>query len=273
MPRIAAVTMTYNEPDFVPIWTRHYARHAGRDTLLTSSITAPTTAAWTGWAMSMRSALPRSPFDEPSRRRLFINASCGSLLEYYDFALHADIDEIVLPNPRQHATLTDYCSAPRGEVTNAIGLNVQHVPALEPALDPTRPVTLQRKPFVWLGSTMCKPLLIRRPVTWSQGGHCCEYPVTFDGLYMFHLRWFDLTLGLKRLAKTRTMPWSDEPTGATYQKMLDDAAPRRCSTALRRGPGAPMSSSIRHAARSWPTCCARLPDHGCPRRMRRTGPA
>jgi hypothetical protein len=47
-----------------------------------------------------------------------------------------------------------------------------------------------------------------------------------------HLRWFDLTLGLKRLAKTRAMPWPDEPTGATYHKMDGEAfaAPILCAT-------------------------------------------
>jgi Glycosyl transferase family 2 len=258
MPRVAAVTMTYNEPDFVPIWTRHYGRHVGPEHCYVFDHGSDD-GSTDGLGDVNVIHLPRSPFDEPSRRR-FINAFCGSLLEYYDFVLHADIDEIVLPDPRRHATLTDYCSTPRGVATNAIGLNVQHVPALEPALALTRPVTLQRR-FVWLGSTMCKPLLIRGPVTWSQGGHCCEYPVTFDGLYMFHLRWFDLALGLKRLAKTRAMPWSDEPTGATYQKM-DDAAftalfnglasrPRRGHVQFDPARGAIMADMLRKVAGSW----------------------
>src|SRR5271166_927807 len=38
-----------------------------------------------------------------------------------------------------------------------------------------------------------------------------------------HRRWFDLTLGLKCLAKRRAMPWPDEPTGATYQTLGDEA--------------------------------------------------
>ena len=41
---------------------------------------------------------------------------------------------------------------------------------------------------------------------------------------MFHLRWYDHALGLRRLAKTRTMAWSESSMGgaAKYQR-LDDA--------------------------------------------------
>ena len=179
---------------------------------------------------------------------------------YYDFVVSADIDEIVLPDPDQHATLAAYCAEPRGPVTNAIGLNVQHVPSLEPPLDLTHPVTAQRR-YVWLSSTMCKPLLIRAPVTWSPGGHCCEHPVRFDGLYMFHLRWFDLGLGLRRLAKTRATPRSDLPTGAAYQR-LDDAdftalfhrladLPRRGHVQFDPARGAIMAEMLRKVAASW----------------------
>ena len=38
-----------------------------------------------------------------------------------------------------------------------------------------------------------------------------------------HRRWFDLTLGLKCLAKTRALPWPDEPTGATHRMLGDEA--------------------------------------------------
>ena len=258
MPRVAAVTMTYNEPDFVPIWTRHYARHVGADNCYVidhGSDDGSTDDL--GAAHVIR--VPRSPFDEPSRRR-HLNEICATLLRRYDFVISADIDEIVLPDPRRHATIAAYCEQPRAEVTSAIGLNVQHVPAREPPLDLSRPVGAQRR-FAWLCSTMCKPLLIRRPVTWSQGGHCCEHPVTFDGLYMFHLRWCDLPLALRRLAKTRSMAWSAEPTGATYQ-LMDDRAhtalfnhfasrPRRAHVEFDPGRGAIMRDMLRQVADSW----------------------
>jgi len=250
--------MTYNEPDFVPIWTRHYARHVGAENcfLFDHGTDDGSTDRLAGFNVIR---LPRSPFNEPSRRR-FVNAFCTSLLEYYDFVVSADIDEIVLPDPDQHATLAAYCAAPRGPVTNAIGLNVQHVPSLEPPLDLTQPITAQRR-YVWLSSTMCKPLLIRAPVTWSPGGHCCEHPVRFDGLYMFHLRWFDLGLGLRRLAKTRATPRSDLPTGAAYQRLGDadfTALFHRLADLPRRGHvqfdparGAIMAEMLRKVAASW----------------------
>lgn len=258
MPSVAAVTMTYNEPDFVPIWTRHYARQVGAANCYVLDHGSDDGSTEGLGAVNVVH-LPRSAFDEPSRRRK-INAFCAELLTRYDFVLHADIDEIALADPRHHATLVDYCASPRAVATNAIGLNVQHLPGVEAPLDPSRAITLQRR-FAWLGSTMCKPMLIRAPVTWSQGGHCCEHPVRFDGLYMFHLRWVDLGLGLRRLAKTRAMPWSDAPTGATYQRM-DDAAftalfnrlaaqPRRGAVQFDPARGAIMAGMLRQVAASW----------------------
>jgi hypothetical protein len=35
----------------------------------------------------------------------------------------------------------------------------------------------------------------------------------FDDLYIFHLRYFDRDVGLRRLAKTRMQPWSHPDTG------------------------------------------------------------
>jgi hypothetical protein len=68
---------------------------------------------------------------------------------------------------------------------------------------------------------MCKPLLIRRPVTWAAGSHSADAPTVFDHLYLFHLRWFDLPQATARLQKTRVMPWARTDSGH-YQRMTDD---------------------------------------------------
>jgi hypothetical protein len=214
---VAAVTMMYNEPDMAPIWARHYAQQLGaRNCYVVDHGSDDGSPESMGPVNVIR--IPRTPFDELQRNRL-ITKLCAALLEFHDFVVHADIDEIVLPDPRHYAGLRDYCEACPRDVTYAIGLNVQHLPMHEAPLDLARPVTEQRR-HVWFGSTMCKPLLIRRPVQWSEGFHCCEAPVQFGDLYMFHLRWYDLGLGLRRLAKTRGLTW-DNATRVPYQRSSD----------------------------------------------------
>ena len=43
--------MTYNEPDFVPIWTRHYTRHVGTEHCYVFDHGSDD-GSTTGWAMS-----------------------------------------------------------------------------------------------------------------------------------------------------------------------------------------------------------------------------
>lgn len=51
---------------------------------------------------------------------------------------------------------------------------------------------LEQRTLVQFVSPMCKPLLIRSPVSWGGGFHCCEHPPEFDDLYLFHLRHADM---------------------------------------------------------------------------------
>jgi hypothetical protein len=68
---------------------------------------------------------------------------------------------------------------------------------------------------------MCKPVLVRKPVTWAPGFHCTTDPITFSDLYLFHLRWFDFAIALRRLARTRAQPWADATAGG-WQRLPDE---------------------------------------------------
>lgn len=216
---IAAVTMAFNEPAYLPLWARHYARQVGggRNCYVIDHGSDDGSTAGLGEVNVIR--IPRSAQDDERRAR-FLSQFCGSLLAWYDWVIHGDVDEIVLPDPGAHDTLAAYCAGRLPDVVTAIGFNLHHLPTVEPPLDLVRPVTEQRR-WARFSSAMCKPVLIRRPVEWAPGFHCAaDAPVVFDRLYLFHLRWFDRTLGLGRLAKTRTMPRADANAGA-WQRLPD----------------------------------------------------
>ena len=61
----------------------------------------------------------------------------------------------------------------------AIGLDVQHLPDEEAALDPRAPFGRQRQ-WVRFSAAMCKPALVRRAVHWAPGFHCCDAPLVLD---------------------------------------------------------------------------------------------
>jgi hypothetical protein len=215
--RIAAVTMAYNEPDYVPIWVRHYARQIGAaHCYLVDHGSDDGSTRDLGPVSVLR--LPRSPQDDPRRAR-FLSDLCAGLLEWYDAVVHTDVDELLLADPAAFPDLAAFAAATTAPAVTAIGLNVQQVPALEPAYDPARPLGAQRR-WVQFCSALCKPALIRRRVAWEPGFHCADAPVAFGDLYLFHLRWYDRDRGLSRLAKTRAMPWAIEGAGS-HQRMPD----------------------------------------------------
>ena len=217
LPRVAAVTMAYNEPDFAPLWAAHYAAELGaRNCFVVDHGSDDGSLDALGGVNLLR--IPRSPQDDRRRAR-FVSQFCASLLTWYDAVLHTDIDEILVADPARHASLATYAASDPRPVVSAIGLDLVHVPDRERPLARGLPVTRQRH---WLrfSSAMCKPVLIRRAVDWAPGFHSVNADPEWGELYLFHLRYADLGRGLLRLAKTRTQPWQEEAAGA-HQRMTD----------------------------------------------------
>jgi glycosyltransferase involved in cell wall biosynthesis len=211
LPKVAAVTMVYNEKEYLPLWLRHYGRHVGAENcFVVDHGSEDGSTEQLGGASRVR--IPRSPYDPP-RQSAFNSQFCASLLKWYDWVIYSDVDEIIMPDPKVAISLRDYCRRPIPDVVSAIGLNIIHRAEHEPPLDLSRPVSEQRR-YAFACSPMCKPSLIRRPVVWSPGSHASDAPTTFDHLYMFHLRWFDLPIGLARLKRTREMAWARQEAGA-----------------------------------------------------------
>ena len=210
LPKVAAITMAYNEAVLLPIWARHYARQVGADHchVIDHGSTDPVTLP----PGMNRLRLPRSPHDD-ERRAAFVSDLTTALLRYYDWVLYTDVDELVLADPLYFRDLPNFCASVASAVSiTAVGLDVQHVPAIETPLDPQRTIGAQRS-WVRFTSAMCKPVLTRQPLRWSPGFHSSEHPLAFAGLYLFHLHWADLALGLERLQKTRQMSWADDQFG------------------------------------------------------------
>ncbi len=215
-PTVAAVTMAFDEPLFVPIWCRHYQRQVGADHCYIVDHGSTERLQTTPGINTVR--IPRSPHDDPKRAR-FVARFVAGLLEYYDWVIHTDIDELVLADPALYQNLPAYCTSVSSTAVTAIGFDIQHVPSLEADFDPARSVGSQRS-WARFSSAMCKPVLTRQPITWAPGFHSSDAPMRFDSLYLFHLHWADRAIGLQRLRKTREMPWAPD-AGGLHQRMAD----------------------------------------------------
>jgi hypothetical protein len=213
--KIAAITMMYNEPDFLPVWVRHYARELGADNCFVIDHGSDDGSAKADGVNFLR--FPRSPQDNNARATL-VSGIAGFLLGRYDAVIYSDVDEIVFADPRLYPSLKAFCAANPAKVISAHGFDVLYMRD-EAAYDPGLPVLRQRS---WLrfAAAMCKPVIIRKPVTWAPGFHCTTDPIMLGDLYLFHLRHFDFGISSRRLARTRAQAWAD-PVAAPWQKISD----------------------------------------------------
>jgi hypothetical protein len=205
--RIAIVTMAYNERVNLPIWIRHYTKHCPGATLFVIDHGSDdgSTSGLTGVNII---ALPRTPFDDQMRVEVVADLQ-HELLGDYDVVLYVDCDEMLVADPRKHASLASFLAVTESEVIAPVGLNLQHLIGTEAPIDLEAPILGQRR-HVRFASGMCKPSIARVPLLWVPGFHWCDrMPDYRADLYQFHLKWMDMGTSLGRLRLTRDMAWSE----------------------------------------------------------------
>ena len=197
--RVAALTMSYNEPVWAGVWARHYAGQLGAEHCTVLDHGSDDGSA-DGLPVPVR-RLARSAVSEAWRTSV-IAEEVRRLLRGYDAVIHTDVDELLVADPEHYSGLLDFTAAARGPVMTAIGLDLHHLPDEEAALDLSQPIGAQRQ-WVRFSAAICKPALVRRVVEWAPGFHCCDAPMVLDRLYSLHMRYADLNAGLRRLGRTR----------------------------------------------------------------------
>jgi hypothetical protein len=221
--RIAIVTMLYNERVNLPIWIRHCKAQCPDATLLVIDH-GSTDASTQGLRGVNVVTLPRSPCDNEVRVGFMADFQ-PALLRFYDLFIYTDCDEMLVADPRIHASLQTFLASVPSEVIAPTGLHMLHVPELEPKLDLGAPILGQRR-FVEFGAGMCKPTIARLPLRWHPGFHCSDrMPDYRTDLYQFHLATMDMDVSLARLRLTRDeMSWSENSLakGQGYHKRASD---------------------------------------------------
>jgi tetratricopeptide (TPR) repeat protein len=227
--RVCAITNVYNEAFNLPIWLKHYGGQVGiRNCVVLDH------GSDDGSTEDLRGAgvirMPRGPvYDERHRMRMVTDLA-NNMLNYYDAVLYSDCDEMLVADPARWEDLTEYCRAMRAPVVHAIGLNLRQDITREGPISPALPVLSQRSLVQFVGA-MCKPLVIREPISWGGGFHSCQHPPRFDDLYLFHLRHADLGQALARLRTTREIRFAREGGGKHHRRDdFDLAEANYCTT-------------------------------------------
>ena len=220
--RVAAFTMVYNEPIFLPLWFRHYGSHLGPENLFVVDHGSTDSSVKESGARNVIH-LPRDDFDENVRLN-FVASFQNALLQYYDIVIFADVDEMIVPHPEKFSDLIDYAGARCENFVTCMGLDVVHFPNRESEFDPMVPVLCQRG-HVRFNAEYCKPLISEVPLNWTTGFHACEFAPRLDpDLYLFHLKLFDRDIALNNLHKSRAVSLSKHALseGQALQWQLED---------------------------------------------------
>lgn len=221
--RIAAFTMVHNEADFLPLWIRHYGREIGVENLYCVDHGSDD-GSTEGIGISITRFPRRRDFDAVVRSFLIANFH-ASLLRSHDAVIFSDADEFLVADPAKYAGLRDAIAANDTPVLRAMGLDVLHRPAEEPALDMALPVFAQRR-RVKFAKYYCKTLVSRVPVRWEPGFHACSvHAQPHPGLFLFHLKYADRDIFARSLAKRRAVTRSarDLDKGYGYQWRIEEA--------------------------------------------------
>ena len=204
--KIAIITMVYNESVNLPIWVRHYRRTAPNANLFVIDHSSDDGSTANLYGVT-KIPLPRDELDERDRT-FFINSLQQGFLRYYDIVIYTDCDELLVPDPTKSANLDTYLWDRPYSYASPIGINVLHIADIEPAIDFTRPLLLQRR-YGQFQSNMCKPLVTRVALTWEPGFHSCNQRPNIDkSLYLFHIKQIDKGEALRRQHIVQQLPWS-----------------------------------------------------------------
>ena len=215
--RVAALTMSYNEPVWARVWARHYSRQVGAEHCYLMDHGSNDGSA-DGLGINVE-RLARSPLEEVERAAR-VGARVADLLREYDAVVHTDADELVIADPRRYADLRAFAAVCEREVITAVGLDVHHLPQDEGQLDWRRAFGAQRR-WVRFSASMCKPVFVRKVVRWEPGFHACEAPTETQDLFLLHMRYSDRRLGVERLRRTRGQAFATVDL-ALHQRVSDD---------------------------------------------------
>lgn len=207
--KVCIITMVKDDHVFFPMWKKYYSQYfSPRDMFVFDNDSDPEFRRQHMSDMNVfhvpseirnpgkfRNDFYKNPGFDSARANL-ISKFCNGLLAYYDRVIYTDADEFLIPSAAyDHSLSTFFEQATLDPFEAPLGINLTHLPDLEPApLDLTRPVLSQRR-YVNITYGHSKPTMRSRQAMWSAGFHGLNKPFSIrNDLFLFHLRDMDVDL-------------------------------------------------------------------------------
>lgn len=194
--KVAVISDTIAADQIFRVWYSYYTRLFGARNLYLVTYKG-LSSQFSGFELGGVWELPEE-YNDGIRSRV-ISALVTALLGSHDYVVRADIDELLVPDPRCAPDLATYIESldrnQRPYVT-ARGYEVVETSS-EASLDLAVPILIRQRQFAYRNSALKKTCLTAVPIEWTGGFHGgTVYPMVSD-LYLFHLKFADLTGRLK----------------------------------------------------------------------------
>lgn len=193
MQTAAALTMVRDDAFFLKAWLRHYGGQFGRENcyVVNHGCGAEVADLAQGCNVIGIPGDPHKNFD--MKRWRMLNNFVMGLRCYYDHVIVGDVDELVVLDPEDGRSLTEFLkTVPPNRVLTPLGLEVIHRIDLEP--EPVGDTILGPRRHVRPAPHYSKPCVVSVGTKIARGGHFTQYEKlhTPDHLYLMHLKFCDL---------------------------------------------------------------------------------
>ncbi len=209
---IGAATMVYKNYVFLKRWYEYYAAQFGAENLYIFSHGGDPEHQKIAPGASVIH-VPRDPalFKFDRRRWRMMSFFISGMMEFYNWMILSDVDEIMIVDPDLAPDLLSYITATYGDFKTGpknispFALELIHVPDEEPEPLVDGETILSRRRIFRPNFNYSKPCLVRAPTVFGPGGHRNSLGPRHlsDGLYLLHLKFVDLDL-MKARSKVKT---------------------------------------------------------------------
>lgn len=210
--KCAIFVMVQNENIFLPMWLKYYSNFFdGEDIYVFDHRSTDTSVQESAAKFSFNAIRLEYPFSFDHQWFQYVaQNTVVRLLEFYDYVIFNDIDEILFIKNKQYKNLGEYIHKLDKERVRCIGYDLIHVTGKEKPFNFKKPVLSQRK--YWYRTRLYdKTLITSTPIHWNIGFHSTKESEVFwnKDLFLIHLHKLDYDMCEKKSFERSKLPWTD----------------------------------------------------------------
>ena len=192
--RCAVFTTFYNEKHFLPLWLKYYSQFFGMENLYVLDHQS-TDGSTSDLDCNVR-IVEHGQLHDVEWLIKIAREEQKNLLKSYEYVIHPDADEFIIPDPDKHKDLSCYLDYIREKSIAAVacvGYEVIHQRHSEPPLDWANPILVTQRKFWVNNDTYDKPIIGSRFIDWTTGTHRARdrHVKRDDNLLLVHLHRVD----------------------------------------------------------------------------------